>query len=333
MARIAVYKTRGYCFTLNNPTAEEEKDINDLNYRYLTYGREIGENGTPHLQGYVHFATQRPFNTVKGLIPRWHVEQRKGTIEQAITYCHKDGDYVEHGDIPTDNKSHATKGGQANKQRWKEILQRAQQGDTQWVMEKEPKFFIQYGARLESLRAVRPANLDGPLRNEWWVGPTGTGKSKLLWELYPNHYAKRLNKWWDGYARQNVVAIEEWSPKNDVTGSALKIWADRYVFDGEVKGGTLMGLRPTKIIVLSNYTIDQCFTAQEDREPLKRRFKQLTFPQDKPWARTTATDIQAQDTQTQQQTDTTTIDNLLADEHLSDIDLFETSEDLLKLFD
>ena len=27
--------------------------------------------------------------------------------------------------------------------------------------------------------------------HEWWVGPTGTGKSKKVWEEYPTHYAKR----------------------------------------------------------------------------------------------------------------------------------------------
>ena len=27
--------------------------------------------------------------------------------------------------------------------------------------------------------------------HEWWVGPTGTGKSKKVWEEYPTHYAKK----------------------------------------------------------------------------------------------------------------------------------------------
>ena len=120
--------------------------------------------------------------------------------------------------------------------------------------------------------------LEGDLQHEWWVGPSGTGKSRLLWELYPKHFAKALSKWWDGYRHQEVVAIEEWSPKNDLTASALKKWADRYPFPGEIKGGCLQGLRPKKIIVLSNYTPEQCFLNQEDLGPILRRFTVIKFP-------------------------------------------------------
>lgn len=115
------------------------------------------------------------------------------------------------------------------------------------------------------------------LQNEWWYGSTGTGKSKKVWEDYPEHYGKMLNKWWDGYQDEEVVVIEEWCPKNECTASALKIWADRYPFNAEIKGGLLKKIRPKKIIVTSNYSIDQCFERSEDREPIKRRFKQVHF--------------------------------------------------------
>ena len=39
--------------------------------------------------------------------------------------------------------------------------------------------------------------------HEWWVGPTGTGKSKKVWEEYPTHYAKEKNKWWCNYTGQD----------------------------------------------------------------------------------------------------------------------------------
>ena len=50
--------------------------------------------------------------------------------------------------------------------------------------------------------------------HEWWVGPTGTGKSKKVWEEYPTHYAKEKNKWWCNYTGQDTVVIEEADPKN-----------------------------------------------------------------------------------------------------------------------
>lgn len=116
------------------------------------------------------------------------------------------------------------------------------------------------------------------LEHEWWYGPSGTGKSKRAWEEFPGHYQKELNKWWCSYAGEDVVVIEEWSPKNECTASALKIWADRYPFTGQIKGGSMTKIRPRKIIVTSNYSIEQCFPNAEDQGPLKRRFKQVYFP-------------------------------------------------------
>ena len=112
----------------------------------------------------------------------------------------------------------------------------------------------------------------GILQTNGGVGPTGSGKSRLLWEQYPNHYHKQLNKWWDGYNDEETVAIEEWCPKNECTGSQLKIWADRYPFSAQIKGGTLLKIRPTKLIVLSNYEMEECFPNEADLLPLKRRF-------------------------------------------------------------
>ena len=96
----------------------------------------------------------------------------------------------------------------------------------------------------------------------WFLwGKTGTGKTRRAFELAANNspptcYCKDPNnKWWDGYQGEEIVVIEEWEPKNECTASKLKIWADRYPFAGEIKGGTLQKIRPRKIIVTSNYTI------------------------------------------------------------------------------
>lgn len=283
-------RSRGWCFTLNNPQDGDEEVILAQPARYVTFGREVGAHGTPHLQGYIHFDHPQRLQGVKAMLPRNpHLEPRNGTCDQAIDYCHKDGNFVERGDRPSEGARGSDegrrKGGDGNKQRWLTIIEHARNGDTDWLAANEPKVFVQFMPRLESLRTIRPPVIQGELINEWWWGPTGTGKSRLLWELYPDHFAKGLNKWWDGYMREDIVAIEEWAPKNEVTGSSLKIWSDRYPFRGEVKGGTLMHLRPKKIIVLSNYSINECFVNEQDRGPIQRRFVERRFPDDLPWAR------------------------------------------------
>lgn len=208
---------------------------------------------------------------VKQFLPRAHLEKQRGSAVQAADYCKKDGDFVEHGEAP--------KGRGANtKEMWSNVVKWAEDGQIQRIREEYPGIYFLHFNKITGLRRRQLGILHGDLRNEWWVGPTGTGKSRRLWELYPEHYGKALNKWWDGYEDEDVVAIEEMDPEHGkYLGHFLKIWADRYPFSPEVKGSHMKKIRPGKIIVLSNYTIDECFERVQDRDPIKRRFKVERF--------------------------------------------------------
>lgn len=118
--------------------------------------------------------------------------------------------------------------------------------------------------------------MDGELQNEWYWGPAGTGKTKRAWQENPGLYVKSINKWWDGYDDQEVVLLDDWDPKHEVLVSHLKLWSDRYPFRAETKGSSLM-IRPKKIIITSNYSIDECFQNPQDREAIRRRFKSIYF--------------------------------------------------------
>jgi len=280
-------RAKGWVFTVNNYTDDDESSLKSLVIdgaaTYVTYGREVApRTGTRHLQGCLQLANKASKRQVKILMGRrTHFEQRLGSIDQAVAYCQKDGDFVEHGTKPLSSTEKGQAGGKAEKDRWRSILTLAKQGDLARLERDFPRETIQLKPRLLSLHAPIRKPIDGELPHEWWVGETGTGKSRTAWDLYPTHYAKTLNKWWDGYNFEDVVIIEEWSPKNDCTASFLKIWADRYPFTAEVKGAMLPMIRPKKIIVLSNYTIDQCFLHKEDAEPMKRRFTTIEFPSGK----------------------------------------------------
>ncbi len=100
MARPATAKD--WCFTLNNYTNEECERIFTLAEQHTTYlviGKEVGEQGTPHLQGFVQMKNRKRGNQVQGLLglQRAHLEKRRGTAREAAEYCKKDGDFREFG--------------------------------------------------------------------------------------------------------------------------------------------------------------------------------------------------------------------------------------------
>ena len=96
-----------WVFTLNNPTQAEKDNVVQLGgsdrIKYLVVGRERGESGTPHLQGFVIFTSTVTFSRVARLLPRAHIEHARGTSSQAGEYCKKDGDFDEYGEAPVGN--------------------------------------------------------------------------------------------------------------------------------------------------------------------------------------------------------------------------------------
>jgi hypothetical protein len=84
-----------WCFTFNN---YEDSSISSIfsalrDDDRAVIGREVGESGTPHLQGFIHFKNKcRPKSVIKD--DRIHWGKMKTTEKQCVEYCKKDGDYV-----------------------------------------------------------------------------------------------------------------------------------------------------------------------------------------------------------------------------------------------
>lgn len=91
------HKARAWFYTLNNYTEEEYQKILDYSQkpkRKYIIGKEVGENGTPHLQGYIRLHGAVAFTTIKNLMPRAHIEEAKGNDKQNLIYCSKDKNFV-----------------------------------------------------------------------------------------------------------------------------------------------------------------------------------------------------------------------------------------------
>lgn len=265
-------RSRNWCFTLNNYGVDDVGTIGAMAHRYCIIGREVGENGTPHLQGFMCFKNQRKFDQVQKLFKplKPHIERARGDIDSNIIYCSKEGDVMEFGTRPAS----AIEKGVLERARWVDAWDMAKAGRFETI---DPRISIPYIRNLEHLynrsRAAEPlADLD-ILEHEWHWGVTGAGKSFGVRRDNPVFYLKPLNKWWDGYDHEDVVLIEEVDPSHAMKfGAMLKTWCDHYPFRAEVKSSTIY-IRPRKIIITSNYPIKVVFPDAMMHEPLLRRFK------------------------------------------------------------
>ena len=82
--------SRNWMFTINNPDIIVKPTDLLKDIKYCIYQEEKGENGTTHYQGYVELTKSCRLSALKKQIPKAHWETRKGTREQAITYCSKE---------------------------------------------------------------------------------------------------------------------------------------------------------------------------------------------------------------------------------------------------
>lgn len=94
-----------WVFTLNNPTDEEKTHVADIcngnSVKYAVVGREVGQQGTPHLQGFIIWKSNHRFQRVKRLLGnRAHVELARRDSFSAAEYCKKEDDFDEYGDPP-----------------------------------------------------------------------------------------------------------------------------------------------------------------------------------------------------------------------------------------
>ena len=137
---------------------------------------------TPHLQGYIYFEHQTALPKCKRLLPRAHLEPQRGTISQAINYCHKDKDFYEFGNRPETPEEKGKRGREGIEQRWK----LAKEGRFE---ELPPEHFKIYKAIYLEYKP-KPKKLEGELLNEWIWGPPGSGKSTLAEKENPIFYEK-----------------------------------------------------------------------------------------------------------------------------------------------
>jgi Putative viral replication protein/RNA helicase len=257
-----------WCFTLNNYTDAEVASLKDAECRYLVFGYEVGESGTPHLQGFICFNRTKRLTGCRAVLARAHWEPARGSNEQAAEYCKKEGAFHEKGAIPIRGK---------NSQLTMATQELVSGNSIKDIAFAYPVMYVRnFRGLREFANIVQSPYEHESVRGIWVVGRPGTGKSRYA-RTFDSVYLKPQNKWWDGYNGEETVILDDFDKGGVGLGHLLKIWTDRYACTGETKGGTTH-LRHKRFIITSNYRIEDIFG--DEREIVRaiiRRFQVLDF--------------------------------------------------------
>lgn len=242
-------------------------------HRYLVVGKEKGENGTPHLQGYIALGKRMRLNTVRLMLGgRAHIEAARGTPEENRTYCTKDGDFREWGTLPI-------QGERTDIQKIKDDLDK---GDPLVNVAKRAVNYQQLKfAETYSKYVSKPNWNKEPPEVIWIYGPTGVGKTKMALDICkeePNWeddtwISGNTLRWWQGYRGQSNVIIDEFRKDYCTFHELLRI-LDRYPYQVEYKGGSTW-LQAKRIIITSCYAPTFVYQSREDVGQLIRRITKI----------------------------------------------------------
>lgn len=279
-------RLRRFVFTLNNYTPQEyiwltKTFVQAYNPSWLIVGKEVGENGTRHLQGACILGGQRTFSTVK-MWPgfrRAHLETMRGQPLDSKTYCSKeDSQPFEFGTLPTPGK----------RTDLLVAVEAINEGESlrDMAMGEHGVAVVKFFKGLTVLRSLRspPRDPSVPPRIYWIHGPTGSGKTRRCFEL-GSAYAGPSDvwisngslQWFDGYDGQRVVIIDDFRAKGTKFEFILRL-LDRYPFSVPFKGG-FVNWAPEIIFVTTPHDVRTTFEARfkyrpEDIGQLERRILQ-----------------------------------------------------------
>lgn len=264
-------RVRGFVFTLNNYSELDEIRVQEIiksECVYGVYGREVGQQGTPHLQGVVEFKDAKTQTAVAAILKGAWVEPRKGTPQEAADYCKKsDANFWEYGKQPVGRGARSDM--ELARHGVREGLPLASYADQLGLQA------LKYN---EQLLKYRERERDFKPIVVWIYGPTGTGKTMTAREMSQDPWVSMDSlEWWEGYDAHKHVIIDDFRASYCRFVTLLRI-LDRYPCKVPNKGGSRQ-LLAEQMIITSVYSPAKVYSSSvaEDMEQLMRRIDIILY--------------------------------------------------------
>ena len=258
---------RNYMFTWNNFTEDFKDVIESWGASYATYQHEVGEEGTPHIQGYLEMNKKMRLSAMKKLHPTVHWESRKGNQQQAIDYCSKEDSRV---DGPWEFGEKKKQGNRSDIEAAKAIIDDG--GSVLDIAESDFGTYVKYHKSMDRYKREITPKRNWEMQVFVYWGPPGTGKTRKAFDENPDAYFKPDGEWWDGYTGQETVIIDDFY--GGMPWCFLLKLLDRYPLLVPFKGGFHQFVSK-KLIFTSNVDIEEWYNFAEKPkmkiDALKRR--------------------------------------------------------------
>lgn len=258
----------------------------------MTYQLEIGEQGTPHLQGYLELGNRARLRQLKRMIgcPSIHLQRRRGTQQQAIDYCNKtDTRAAEPVTIGVRDSSLAATGQTTSK--LDVLALRSRSSSIQELADEFPGAVMMYynKIRADQSRRLYDEVSNTPVKRTCYllVGPSGVGKTSRVMKETAAAGMKLIRPYFGGSQGNRVLWFpEEYDPElykacliDDYNGSDMVLTdllqlLDEYPVTVNVKGASRLFLC-THVFITTNIPLERWYLGEdeEQRLALKRRFK------------------------------------------------------------
>lgn len=216
-------------------TAWTEPKFNEEEMRYLIVGKETcPKTGKEHFQCFVKYYKQKRLKGAKELFNKEdHFEPRMGSVESAVEYCKKEGNFQEYGKA------------QAEKLTVSDILKK----DIKYIKEEYPLLYCRYYKGIERLQSKGEKWRD--INIIYIYGEAGCGKTRFAMERDNVFKLDPPYKWFDGYEGEETLVIDDFKEFSIDRAYILNIM-DGYRLRLETKGSHTWA-RWTQIIITSNY--------------------------------------------------------------------------------